>query len=88
MQFPLRLHTWLAVLLLVLLSMSLSQAAQPWKEPEGFRGLKWGSSPIEAQELFPTVRFAFPLMDVGPIELFTGKNQQMRQPGRRLRLVV
>ena len=43
-----------SVILLVILFPTLSPAA--WNEPDGFRGLKWGSPAAELRGLFPAVK--------------------------------
>lgn len=52
-------------------------AAEPWQEPEDFRGLRWGKPFSEAKQFFPTISYDFPLMAFGPIEMYTTKPQQI-----------
>src|SRR5919108_2616937 len=47
----------LMILLLIILSIcGLTTAAEPWREPEDFRGIKWGASEAEALRLYPSMQ--------------------------------
>jgi hypothetical protein len=65
----------LALILLALSLTSLAYAGEPWKEPEDFRGLKWGASPTDAKRLFQRMDPYW--FEDGPVQQYFAKGEQI-----------
>jgi len=73
--------TWLSTgsaTLLVIAVLFLSAngfAAEAWREPADFRGLKWGASPSEAKRYFPRLDPYW--FEDGPVQQYFAKGEQV-----------
>lgn len=59
----------------ILFLTSLCYAAEPWKEPADFRGLKWGANPTEAKKIFTRMDPYY--FEEGPVQSYFAKGEQI-----------
>jgi hypothetical protein len=59
----------------ILFLASLAHGAEPWKEPDGFRGLKWGANPTEAKQTFSRMDPYY--FEDGPVQSYFAKGEQI-----------